>query len=171
MLIGISIGLFMDRPDIDVYMIGLAMMAASRASCSRRGVGCILANSINHVVATGYNGTPRGLAHCSEDMCPGRNAPSGQMLDGCMAIHAEQNALLQCGDTRDLSTCYSTTQPCLTCTKLLLNTSCHRIVYLYKYPHKRAETLWMNSGRTMVQISMNQNFELRRLFLMMSEAL
>lgn len=159
----------MNRPDIDAYMMGLALMAASRATCERRSVGCVLTNTLNHVVATGYNGTPRGLAHCSAQMCVGIDAPSGQMLDGCMAIHAEQNALLQCPNTRDLVTCYSTTQPCLTCTKLLLNTSCNRVVYLYPYPHLVAERMWRDANRSMVRLEEDQISELKVLFQMMSE--
>lgn len=166
---GLSIPSSTNRPSTDVYMMAMAMMASSRTTCSRRGVGCILSNTLNHIVATGYNGTPRGMGHCSPEMCPGCGAPSGTQLDGCMAIHAEQNALLQCPDTRDLFTCYSTTQPCLTCTKLLLNTSCQRVVYLYPYPHSMAELLWSMAGRELVQLGELQVKELKVLFQMMSE--
>ena len=159
----------MDRPVTDVYMMGMAMMAASRATCSRRAVGCILTNSLNHIVATGYNGVPRGMVHCGIELCPGVNAPSGTNLDGCMAIHAEQNALLQCVNTRDIVTCYVTAQPCLTCMKLLLNTSCQSIVYLQPYPHEAAARLWSNAGRTMGMLSTEQVIELKMLFQMMSE--
>ncbi len=159
----------MARPITDVYMMGLAMMAASRASCSRRAVGCILTNTLNHVVATGYNGPPRGMAHCSDVMCPGMSAPSGQQLDGCMAIHAEQNALLQCHDTRDILRCYVTAQPCLTCMKLLLNTSCKEIIFLEPYPHPIAHSMWIGAGRTMSMIPAEQVQELAELFRVMSE--
>lgn len=159
----------MDRPSTDVYMMGLAMMAASRASCVRRAVGCVLTNSLNHVVATGYNGPPRGMAHCSPDRCPGCNAASGTQLDGCMAIHAEQNALLQCHDTRDIVTCYVTAQPCFTCTKLLLNTSCKEIVYLESYPHDMASSMWKTMGRSARMIPSTKVLELQELFQTMSE--
>lgn len=159
----------MARPNTDVYMMGLAMMAALRATCSRRAVGCVLTNTLNHVVATGYNGPPRGMVHCSSVICPGISAASGQQLDGCMAIHAEQNALLQCPDTRDIVRCYVTTQPCLTCTKLLLNTSCKEIVYLEPYPHAIAEKIWIESGRSISMISAEQVKELQELFQVMSE--
>lgn len=158
----------MDRPVTDVYMMGMTMMAASRATCSRRAVGCILTNSLNHIVATGYNGVPRGMVHCGIELCPGLGAPSGTNLEGCMAIHAEQNALLQCADTRDIVTCYVTAQPCLTCMKLLLNTSCKHIVYLQPYPHEAAARLWMQAGRTMSMLSGEQVLELKELFQVMS---
>lgn len=79
--------------------------------------------------------------------CQGAFAKSGQNLDGCEAIHAEQNALLQCRDPHDIAVCYVTTSPCMTCTKLLLNTSCQRIVYVEEYAHTAAADLWRKAGR------------------------
>lgn len=159
----------MNRPSTDVYMIGMAMMAAGRSTCGRRSVGCVLTNTLNHIVATGYNGVPRGMVHCGIEICPGLSATSGTQLEGCMAIHAEQNALLQCPNTRDIRACYCTTQPCLTCTKLLLNTSCREIVYLHPYPHPAAIKLWHDAGRTMSMLPSDQVKELQELFRMMSE--
>lgn len=159
----------MDRPTIDVYMMGIAMMAASRATCSRRAVGCVLTNKLHHIIATGYNGVPRGMVHCGVKPCPGANAPSGQSLDACMATHAEQNALLQCKNVEEIETAYVTAQPCITCTKLLLNTGCKTIVYLEPYPHEKAVTLWRESGRSMSMMSTFALQELQELFRMQSE--
>lgn len=159
----------MNRPSTDVYMMALAMMARTRSTCGRRSVGCILTNHLNHIVATGYNGVPRGMVHCGSQVCPGLGAASGTQLDGCMAIHAEQNALLQCPDTKDIKAIYVTAQPCLTCTKLLLNTSCRYIVYLEPYPHEIAPRLWVDSGRSISMMSTEQVVELKELFQMMSE--
>lgn len=79
--------------------------------------------------------------------CPGANLPSGQGLDKCQALHAEQNALLQCRDVYQIDTAYVTTSPCITCTKLFLNTSCRRIVFLEEYPHSDSKQMWESSGR------------------------
>ena len=87
--------------------------------------------------------TIRLLAHA----CAGAEAPSGQQLDACQAIHAEQNAMLQCRDVYAIHTAYVTASPCITCCKLLLNTSCQRIVFLEAYPHPAAEALWLSAGR------------------------
>lgn len=84
--------------------------------------------------------------------CPGVSAPSGQNLDTCQAIHAEQNALLQCRDAYAIHTAYVTASPCITCCKLLLNTSCQRIIYAEEYPHPAAKTLWVGAGRTWDQL-------------------
>jgi dCMP deaminase len=50
-----------------------------------------------------------------------------------MATHAEQNALLQCDNTMDIDTIFLTTAPCITCAKLIGNTSCKTVIYSEKY--------------------------------------
>lgn len=159
----------MERPSTDVYMLGMAMMAASRGSCKRRAVGCVLTNEHNHIMATGYNGPPRGVVHCSDALCPGRQAASGTFLDGCAATHAEQNALLQCGDVMKIRTVYTTTQPCFPCTKLLMNTGATSIVYIEPYSHPMAEEMWRGAGRKMRQASVEELQQVQELFRVMSE--
>ena len=92
----------------------------------------------------------RGLIEVYGNACHGANAPSGQSLDTCQAIHAEQNALLQCRDVYAIHTAYVTASPCITCCKLLLNTSCERIVFFETYPHPEARTLWEGAGRSWI---------------------
>ena len=88
------------RPDTDAYFIDMAKLAASRSTCIRRSVGCVLVNARNHVLATGYNGVPAGSTHCNEvstirgaltfgHACAGADADSGTNLDSCLAVHAE----------------------------------------------------------------------------------
>lgn len=84
--------------------------------------------------------------------CSGAKAPSGQSLDACQAIHAEQNAMLQCRDVYAIHTAYVTASPCITCCKLLLNTSCQRIVFLEEYPHGHVKDLWLSAGRAWDQL-------------------
>ena len=76
-----------------------------------------------------------GLPHCIDQPCSGSNEPSGLGLDKCEALHAEQNALLQCRDAWEIDTVYVTVSPCITCTKLFMNTSCQRILFRYPYSH------------------------------------
>lgn len=161
----------MNRPTIDVYMSSIALLAARRGTCARRSVGCVLTSKLGHVISTGYNGVPRGFVHCTTVKCPGASFPSGQGLDQCLATHAEQNALLQCKDTESISTCYSTTAPCVTCTKLLLNTSCQNIVFLDDYPHSQSSRLWVDAGRTWHQLTSDELKELRLLLKYTSDAL
>jgi len=140
----------MERMNRDEYFSELALLVARRATCARRSVGCVLISSRGHVLSTGYNGVPRGHTHCIDVRCPGAALPSGTGLDICEAIHAEQNALLQCKDVDQIDTAYVTAMPCMTCMKLLLNTSCRRIVYVSDYPHQEAKQLWIKNGRIII---------------------
>jgi dCMP deaminase len=153
-----------------LYM-DMASLIAQRTTCLRRAVGCVLVNARGHVLSTGYNGVAAGQKHCNETetwtvkhvvppdeivvshphACTGATSPSGTNLDACQAIHAEQNALLQCQDVYEIDTCYCTTSPCMTCTKLLLNTSCKVIIYREEYPATEARDFWVKSGRTWLQ--------------------
>jgi dCMP deaminase len=144
------------RPDLDTYFMSMAILVASRATCPRRKVGSVLINTRGHVLATGYNGVAAGQTHCIDSPCPGAGLPSGQGLDKCQALHGEQNALLQCRDVYQIDTAYVTASPCITCTKLFLNTSCRRIVFLDEYPHSDAKDLWVASGRDWVQFTRNE---------------
>ncbi|RYD83542.1 MAG: hypothetical protein EOP84_07730 [Verrucomicrobiaceae bacterium] len=137
----------------DEMFLTNALTTARRATCSRRRVGCILVDRYGDVMATGYNGPPRGWGHCTDNPCPGATAAPGTSLDACEAIHAEQNALLQCKNVYAIHTVYCTDSPCSTCVKLLLNTSAVRIVYLREYPHATSQERWtrypmtLNGGR------------------------
>ena len=108
----------------------------------------MLTDGLGHVRATGYNGPPRGFAHCTDaSPCGGAHLPSGTGLELCEAVHAEQNALLQCADVDHIDTCYVTCAPCVTCVKLLLNTGCRRIVFRDAYPHMEVSyELWVVKG-------------------------
>jgi len=118
-----------------------------RATCPRRQVGCLLTDADGYPLGTGYNGPASGELHCIDVPCPGANAKPGTGLDMCIAIHAEANALLQCTDVRRIDTCYVTASPCTFCVRLLLNTSCRRIVFANEYPHAEARLRWVNYGR------------------------
>lgn len=148
----------------DEFYMQQALLIATRSTCFRRECGCVLTNHRGHVLSTGYNGRPSGMPHCNEmvyqqaqniDMkvpvyphqCKGANLPSGTGLDACEAVHAEQNALLQCRDVWDIETCYTTASPCIHCVKLLMNTSCRRIVFHQEYPHQEARTLWLSIAK------------------------
>jgi len=137
------------RPPRDEYFLMLAHIASKRSTCARRSVGCVLVDIDGYISATSYNGVPRNFPHCIDSPCPSANAESGKDLDLCVAIHAEQNALLQCKDTQQIYTAYCTVAPCITCVKLLLNTSCHRIFFLKDYPHPDSRKLW---GKTSLRI-------------------
>ena len=137
----------MGREVSDFYFLKMALLVSERGTCARRKVGSIFVNKKNHVIATGYNGNPSGFTHCTDKPCAGAKSKSGTDLDKCEAIHAEQNALLQCKNVYDIDRVYTTLEPCIHCVKLLLNTSTQQIIYGEKYVHDLARNLWESSGR------------------------
>lgn len=115
------------------YFLKIAELVSSRATCPRRAVGCVTTNTYGHILSTGYNGVPSEYIHCIDHPCGGENNKTGEGLDSCMATHAEQNALLQCRDVMTIDTIYVTTSPCITCAKLIANTSCRTVIYSEEY--------------------------------------
>lgn len=140
------------RVSKDEYFLKIALHVSSQATCIRRKVGCVLVNHRSHIVATGYNGNPPGMPHCIEQPCEGAKAPSGTGLELCQANHAEASALLQCREVFEIKTAYVTASPCIHCVKLLLNTSCERIVFAQEYPHSISQKRWEDSGREWVYL-------------------
>ena len=123
----------------------MAQVASKRSTCMRRSVGAVTVKD-KRLLATGYNGTPRGMAHCEEVGClrTKLNVPSGKMHELCRGIHAEQNAVIQAavhGVSVDGGTLYCTHQPCVVCTKILINAGISRIVYANPYPDELAENM------------------------------
>ncbi|MHC1718230.1 MAG: cytidine/deoxycytidylate deaminase family protein [Acidaminococcaceae bacterium] len=134
-----------NRPDWDSYFMEMAQVASKRSTCMRRSVGAVIVKD-KRLLATGYNGTPRGMAHCEEVGClrTKLNVPSGKMHELCRGIHAEQNAVIQAavhGVSVDGGTLYCTHQPCVVCTKILINAGIKRIVYANPYPDELAENM------------------------------
>lgn len=138
----------------DELYLRIAELMSHQATCPRRQVGCVLVDRRNRILATGYNGVPSGAPHCTDVACPGAGFPSGQGLEHCEAIHAEQNAILLLPDPWEVATAYVTTFPCDSCIKLFLGTSCRRIVYRDSYPHPSARDRWAMSGGEAVQMTL-----------------
>jgi len=123
----------MARPHINDTMLHMAEVIAFRTTCARRAVGCILVDKDNRILSAGHNGTPRGTAHCTDKPCKGAEFDTGQGLELCKAIHAEQNALMFCNDIMKIDKCFVTDSPCIHCIKMLMNTSCREIIFTRKY--------------------------------------
>ncbi|KIM32063.1 hypothetical protein M408DRAFT_326761 [Serendipita vermifera MAFF 305830] len=126
------------RPRWDTYFMTLASLASQRSNCMKRRVGAILVR-YNRILATGYNGTPRGLTNCNEGGCPRCNgkAKSGEALDECLCLHAEENALLEAGRERvgdgDGAVLYCNTCPCLRCSVKIVQIGVREVVYNLAY--------------------------------------
>ncbi len=130
--------LHFERPDWDTYFLNIAQVVASRSNCVKRRVAALITID-RRIIATGYNGTPRGTKNCNEGGCPRCNAfgPSGADLGECVCSHAEENAITQSayhGVSVRGGTLYTTFSPCLICTKMIINAGIAVVVYRGSYP-------------------------------------
>jgi len=128
----------MTRPGWDEYFMKMALVAALRSNCAKRKVAAVIVRE-KRVISTGYNGTPRGTKNCFEGGCPRCNnlAASGTKLDECLCSHGEENAITQAayhGVSIARGTIYTTFAPCLMCTKMIINSGLHEVVYNMDYP-------------------------------------
>ncbi len=140
----------MTRPSWDEYFLEIARLVKSRSTCLRRQVGAVFVRD-KRVLATGYNGAPSGLKHCDEVGCirEREGVPSGERHELCRGIHAEQNAMLQAaqhGVGLIGSILYCTTQPCVLCAKMLINSGVERIIVLGGYPDALSKEMLDEAG-------------------------
>ena len=141
----------MNRPSWDEYFMEMAELTAQRSTCIRRQVGAVIVRE-KRAIATGYNGAPRGLAHCEEKggcLRQKLQIPSGQRHELCRALHAEQNAIIQAasmGHAIEGGTIYITHQPCVICAKMIVNAGIVRVVYGEGYPDEFALEIFSEAG-------------------------
>ncbi len=145
------------RPSWDEYFMGMAKLTAQRSTCLRRKVGAVIVKD-KHIIATGYNGAPRGLSHCAElggCLREQLKVPSGQRHELCRALHAEQNAIIQAatlGQSIEGANIYITHQPCSICSKMIINAGISRIVVNEGYPDELATNLLEEAGIKVVKL-------------------
>ncbi|MCL4498933.1 MAG: cytidine/deoxycytidylate deaminase family protein [Chloroflexi bacterium] len=133
----------------------IARVVSDRSTCLRRQVGAVIVRD-KRILATGYNGAPAGLAHCSEVGClrEERGVAPGERHELCRGLHAEQNTLLQAalyGIAVSGATLYSTHRPCALCAKMLINSGVRDIHYGSGYPDELAEVLLAEAGVRLVK--------------------
>ncbi len=124
------------RRDKVNYYLDIAQSAASRATCLRRKFGAVIVKN-DEIIATGYNGAPRGRANCTDiGSCIRQkmNIPRGERYELCRSVHAEANAIISAsrnelidsalyiacldGETDEL---VAGTSSCAMCKRLVLN--------------------------------------------------
>lgn len=115
------------RKDWDEYFMGIAMKVKERSTCPRLHVGAVIVKN-KRIKGTGYNGSPSGLNHCNDVGCL-------MLHNHCKrAIHSEQNAIMECSpEEREGATIYVTAQPCIDCSKAIINSGITRVVYNKPY--------------------------------------
>lgn len=138
------------RPTWDEYFLGIADLISKRSTCLRRKVGAVLVKD-KRILATGYNGAPSSIKHCSVTGCIREKLkiPSGERHELCRGLHAEQNAFLQAalhGTSLKGSSIYSTTQPCIICAKMIINAGITEIVIRGDYPDKLSKDILNEAG-------------------------
>ncbi len=138
------------RPSWDDYFMDIAQRVATRSTCLRRQVGAVIVLD-KRILATGYNGAPRGLPHCEDTGCLRERLgiPSGQRQEVCRGLHAEQNAIIQAalhGVSVDGGTIYVTHQPCITCAKMIINAGIKRVICAQPYPDELARSFLADAG-------------------------
>lgn len=129
----------------DAYYMKIAIATAERSTCARgcpkgadgkylrdergqligqtRKFGCVIVKN-DCIISTGYNTQAPGLPDCGQVGClrEAEGIPSGQMIERCRAIHAEQHAFLKMlatgiGASMQNATIYVTGEPCEVCAK------------------------------------------------------
>ena len=127
-----------DRLSWDQYFLNITRQVAERSTCLRAKVGAVIVRDKN-ILATGYNGAPAGLPHCTDVGCLvyRSETPTGDVEENCYrTIHAEINAIAQAaknGSTIRDAAIYITHSPCFHCLKVLLNTGIRRVFYEHEY--------------------------------------
>lgn len=141
----------------DEYFMQIAEMVARRSTCNRAAVGSVIVRNRN-ILATGYNGAPRGMPHCTDVGCLVYSStnPDGQTEENCFrTIHSEINAMAQAaksGVSIEGSSIYITHSPCIHCLKVLINTGIERIFYRKPYKIEQVRDMLERSGVEMMQV-------------------
>lgn len=137
----------------DKRFLKIAQEVSNWSTCVRNGrhIGAVIVKD-KRIIATGYNGAPAGVVSCEERGYCLRDKlgiQSGTRHEICFATHAEQNALIQAaklGISVDGTTLYTSHQPCIICTKLIINAGVKRVVYAYDYPDDYSIKLLKSAG-------------------------
>lgn len=135
-----------DRLDWKDYHFSMAKVASARSTCPSRKVGCIIVDpASNFILATGYNGSPRGTEHCGA-ACKTRE--SGKNWEKCRAVHAELNAIVSAarsGQKLYGAHMYLTTAPCVFCSRVIIQAGIEHVFAMSYYTQPEAEEL-LNEG-------------------------
>lgn len=143
------------RPSWKEYFFGICELNAMMSTCVKRQVGAIIVDPISkRILATGFNGAPSKVKHCTIDTCLRKDIPSGEQLNKCLAVHSESNCILQAskyGVAIDGMVMYCTHKPCSDCTKLLINAGIKTVYYKNEYP---SELTHFMADQTEVEITL-----------------
>jgi dCMP deaminase len=147
-----------ERPTWHQYFLIITRQVAERSTCQRAKVGAVIVRDKN-ILATGYNGAPAGLPHCTDVGCLiyTSRTPSGEVEENCFrTIHAEINAIAQAaknGANISDADIYITHTPCIHCLKVLINTGIKRVFFEREYKRHTLDDLLRHSGLHLEQVT------------------
>ena len=130
----------MQRIDKKAYYLNIAKAVAARSTCLRRQYGAVIVRD-DEIIATGYNGAPRGEANCCDvGTCwrEEKEVPHGERYEACRSVHAEQNAIIS-ASRRDMigATLYLAgfeggvrliPEPCDICRRMIANAGIKQVI-------------------------------------------
>ncbi len=133
----------MARRDKVNYYLDIAQTVAERGTCLRRNFGAIIVKN-DEIIATGYNGAPRGRKNCSDVgscMREKLNIPKGQRYELCRSVHAEANCIISAPRTMMIGSTlylacldaktgimYGDVEPCSMCKRQIINAGIEKVV-------------------------------------------
>lgn len=124
------------------YYLSIAAEVAKRSTCLRRQYGAVIVKN-DEIIATGYNGAPRGDENCCDVGSCWRdrhNIPHGEQYEKCVAVHAEANAIISASRNEMIgSTLYlygfegfdkpiDNPEPCIMCNRLIKNAGIEHVI-------------------------------------------
>lgn len=124
------------------YYLSIAAEVAKRSTCLRRQYGAVIVKN-DEIIATGYNGAPRGDENCCDVGSCWRdrhNIPHGEQYEKCVAVHAEANAIISASRNEMIgSTLYlygfegfdkpiDNPEPCIMCNRLIKNAGIEYVI-------------------------------------------
>ena len=131
------------RPDKHTYYLDIAIAVSKRSTCLRRRYGCVIVKD-DIIIATGYNGSPRGEENCCDvGVCKRAGAERYSGYENCTSVHAEQNALIAASRDRLIgATVYLACEedkfygfyeddnpyPCPLCARMLKNAGVSKVI-------------------------------------------
>jgi len=142
------------RPNWDQYFMNIAEQVKMRCSCMSAKKGAIVVRD-QMIISTGYNGTPKGVEHCTKggcQRCTSRHhgkIKSGVYSEPCICCHSEENAIVQAaynGASTKGAKLYTTFTPCTTCAKMIINAGIKEVIAKVAYPDDVGTTMLKNSG-------------------------
>ena len=156
---------------IDALYMRMAFIWSENSYAVRRKVGCLIVKD-NSIISDGYNGTPSGFPNvCESVVCQKLNDPScpgggteclhckyARLTTYNYVLHAEANAITKLSKSNNSSegaTIYVTDEPCIECSKLIIQSGIKRVVYAREYRLHDGIELLEKAGIDICKININ----------------